>query len=202
MSTAGVIIECSDSSWAGVDSKLKSLVIEVAKFVDNTIVVTSGLRTRESQALAMLGGWNSTLKDKNGAAGGIYSDKTLAGNSGLSGNVVRDKLTDYWNIIYYDDTVSGEDEEKAKKDFIELASKANSEHVTGQAVDLRKESVSNNALKILQGHLRCINEPNNQAIWHFDTRGKGNPPEVTEELKKKWQKLITPEKNTFGPIRK
>lgn len=152
---------------SGVNTKIIAFVQGVADHYGATININSGKRTNKEQGEIMYKYWVKNLK-----RGNLYikirSDKKL-----------QKKLDDLYEKAKGGDSA-------AKKEFVETIAKdatSYSRHVTGQAIDIPKNTPTNirNALKT---GLREVVE---NLCFHYDNR-KISTPTVNDALRAKWKK--------------
>ncbi len=149
----------------GVKSEIIAFVQAVADFYGATININSGLRTPTEQGETMYEYWVNNLE-----RGDIYSK--IKNDPAL-----KELLNDL-----YDKAQAGD--ASAKKQFVDkIASEASSysRHVSGQAIDIPKDT-PNNIRDALKTGLREVSE---NLCYHYDNQEFATP-KVTDAIRAKW----------------
>jgi hypothetical protein len=163
-------------STHGVGNDVVNYLKEVAQFFNITIRVTSGYRSPDAQAQAMLDNWVHLEHGK------VYKHATLP-------EADRAKLDAYWAIIL-DKNVAANDKAKAKTGFLELAKAkvgSKSRHSQGRALDVSREHIDKIVYEAITLRLQDVKEGKRTDIYHFESTTP--VPPVDQATKAKWQAL-------------
>lgn len=169
------MVGLAGKSTQGVGSDIVAYLKAVAEFFGATIVVTSGLRSADSQAQAMFDNW---VKMNHGAC---YKNSIGYDNW---------KKLDEWFITAVDQKAESRDRDEAKTNFLALAKEkmgSRSRHVTGRALDVSRSGITPAIYHAIRMQLTDVPEGQRTDIYHFESVHQ--VPPVNDDMKAKWQKL-------------
>jgi hypothetical protein len=153
-----VMAGLSGHSTQGVGQDIIRFLTEIARFFDVTLHVTSGLRSADGQAHAMLDNWIKLHR------GGVYKLTTLSLGD-------REKLNTYYKTAREDGKATLAAKKAAETNFLRLAQEtvgSKSKHVTGRAIDLSQASVSSRVYRAITLCMHEVKE-GRKDIYHFES---------------------------------
>ena len=152
---------------SGVNKRLLYLVQEVSTHFEKDVLLTDGFRTPERMATTL---WNNWVSLDRGKIYGVFKrDETL-----------RKKFDGYFN---------NKDRATFIKEATTLAknNKGMSWHMKGEAVDVRRSTLTSAMIKTLLLYLKSYNAGKSNSFVHFDTGGKSLKSAYSEVERAKWK---------------
>jgi len=179
------------ASVVGVGRDIVNYLTEAAVFFRATIVVTSGYRSPDGQAQAMLNNW---VKLEHGR---VYKPVTLP-------EVDRAKLDKLFQDLHQA-SLHAKDKEQAKAEFLKLAKErvgSKSLHTQGRAIDVARASITPQLYKAITLSMQEVHEGKRHDIYHFQSMP--TIPQVDAATKEKWQAIqsgshVPKEHHVFHP---
>jgi hypothetical protein len=148
----------------GVNQEILDFLLLVSKYGGKDIAIAAprgGKRSASQQAGAMYDNWPGTATEKRNVPGAVYV------SGGAITEATRDQLDDYWNTAHT--AASTVDRNKAKAAFLKLGEKTPSQHRRGDAVDLRRNTLTEAMKKVLMKYMKPGYE---KGSFHLGYKGK------------------------------